>query len=39
MRRDETVSPSNFGHHWNHNGYTHCEMGAAMGEAILKLLK
>ncbi len=39
MWRDETVSPSNFGFHWNHNGYTHYEMGAGMGEAMLKLLK
>jgi alpha-galactosidase len=39
MWRDESVSPSNFGYHWNHNGYTHYEMGAGMGEAMLKLLK
>ncbi len=39
MWRDETVSPSNFGYHWNHNGYTHYEMGAGMGKAMLKLLK
>lgn len=39
MWRDETVSPSNFGYHWNHNGYTHYEMGAGMGEAMIKLLK
>lgn len=39
MWRDESVSPSNFGYHWNHNGYTHYEMGAAMGEAMLKLMK
>ncbi len=39
MWRDETVSPSSFGYHWNHNGYTHYEMGAAMGEAMLKLMK
>jgi alpha-galactosidase len=39
MWRDETVSPSNFGFHWNHNGPTHYEMGAAMGEAMLKLMK
>jgi alpha-galactosidase len=39
MWRDENVSPSNFGYHWNHNGYTHYEMGAGMGEAMLKLLK
>jgi hypothetical protein len=38
MWRDETVSPSNFGYHWNHNGYTHYEMCAGMGMAILKLL-
>jgi alpha-galactosidase len=39
MWRDETVSPSNFGYHWNHNGITHYDIGAGMGEAILKLLK
>lgn len=39
MWRAESVSPSNFGYHWNHNGYTHYEMGAAMGEAMLKLMK
>lgn len=36
--RDATVSPSNFGYHWNHNGYTHYELGARMGEAMLKLM-
>jgi hypothetical protein len=39
MWRDASISPSNFDFHWNHNGYTHYEMGAAMGEAMLKLLK
>jgi alpha-galactosidase len=39
MWREETVSPSNFGYHWNHNGYTHYEMGAGMGRAMLGLLK
>lgn len=39
MWRDESVSPSNFGYHWNHNGYTHYEMGAGLGEAMIKLLK
>lgn len=39
MWRDESVSPSNFGFHWNHNGITHYEMGAGMGEAMLKLMK
>ncbi len=39
MWRDASVSPSNFGFHWNHNGLTHYEMGADMGDAMLKLLK
>ena len=38
MWRDESISPSDFGFHWNHNGPTHYEMGAAMGEAMLKLM-
>ena len=36
--RDENVSPSNFGYHWNHNGITHYLMGEGMGEAMVKLL-
>lgn len=36
--RDEKISPSNFGYHWNHNGPTHYEIGHAMGEAMVKLL-
>ncbi|WP_395738579.1 sialate O-acetylesterase [Prosthecobacter sp.] len=39
MWRDQSISPSNFDFHWNHNGYTHYEMGAAMGESMLKLLQ
>jgi hypothetical protein len=39
MWRDASVSPSNFGYHWNHNGFTHYEIGAGMGEAMLKLMK
>lgn len=39
MWRDGSVSPSDFGYHWNHNGYTHYEIGAGMGDAMLKLLK
>jgi hypothetical protein len=37
--RDEKISPSNFGYHWNHNGPTHYEIGHAMGESMVKLLK
>lgn len=36
--RDATVSPSNFGYHWNHNGETHYLIGKAMGEGMIKLL-
>ncbi|WP_395748287.1 sialate O-acetylesterase [Prosthecobacter sp.] len=39
MWRERTVSPSNFDFHWNHNGFTHYEMGAEMGAAMLKMLK
>jgi hypothetical protein len=35
--QDKSVSPSGFGYHWNHNGVTHYQIGAAMGEAMLKL--
>lgn len=38
MWRDEKVSPSNFGYHWNHNGITHYLIGEGMGEAMVKLL-
>ncbi|WP_395744668.1 sialate O-acetylesterase [Prosthecobacter sp.] len=38
MWREKSVSPSNFDFHWNHNGYTHYEMGAGTGEAMLRLL-
>lgn len=37
--RDATVSPSNFGFHWNHNGETHYLIGEAMGNAMIILLK
>ena len=37
--RSPSVSPSNFGYHWNHNGITHYDIGAAMGKAMLKLMK
>lgn len=37
MYRDKSVSPSGFGYHWNHNGITHYEIGAGMGQAYLKL--
>ena len=39
MWRDEAVSPSNFGYHWNHNGYTHYEIGAGMGKVMVELLE
>jgi hypothetical protein len=35
--RDASISPSNFGYHWNHNGMTHYEIGIAMGEAMVEL--
>ena len=39
FRRDEKISPSNFGYHWSHNGPTHYDIGHAMGEAMVKLLE
>jgi len=36
--QDRSISPSGFGYHWNHNGITHYKIGAAMGEAMLKVL-
>ncbi|HSU67647.1 MAG TPA: sialate O-acetylesterase [Tepidisphaeraceae bacterium] len=39
MWRDASISPSRFDYHWNHNGYTHYEIGAGLGEAMVKLLK
>jgi len=36
--RDSTVSPSNFGYHWNHNGETHFLIGDAMGEGMETML-
>ncbi len=36
--RDETISPSKFGYHWNHNGPTHYEIGRSMGEGMVKLM-
>ncbi len=37
--RDEKISPSNFGYHWNHNGESHYLIGEAMGQAMVKLLE
>lgn len=37
--QDKSVSPSSFSHHWNHNGTTHYEIGQAMGQAMLELIK
>jgi hypothetical protein len=36
--RDSTVSPSNFGYHWNHNGESHFLIGGAMGQGVVSLL-
>jgi alpha-galactosidase len=36
--RDASVSPSNFGYHWNHNGESTYLNGRAMGRAMLKLV-
>jgi len=36
--RDEKISPSNFGYHWNHNGPTHYDLGHALGELMVKML-
>jgi len=37
--RDEKISPSNFGYHWNHNGESHYLIGEAMGQAMVKLIE
>jgi len=36
--RDGSVSPSNFGYHWSHNGETHFLIGDAMGQGMKDLL-
>ncbi len=36
--RDASVSPSNFGYHWNHNGESQYLNGKAMGENMVKML-
>ena len=36
--RDASVSPSNFGFHWNHNGESQYLNGTAMGEKMIELL-
>jgi alpha-galactosidase len=36
--RLSTVSPSNFGYHWNHNGESQFLNGTAMGQKMLELL-
>jgi len=37
--RDASVSPSNFGFHWNHNGESQFLNGTAMGEKMIELLE
>ena len=37
--RDASVSPSNFGYHWNHNGESQYLNGKAMGEKMLQILQ
>jgi hypothetical protein len=36
--RDASVSPSNFGYHWNHNGETEYLNGKAMGDQMVEML-
>ncbi len=36
--RDASVSPSNFGYHWNHNGESEYLNGKAMGEKMVGML-
>lgn len=36
--RDASVSPSNFGYHWNHNGESEYLNGKAMGEQMAEML-
>lgn len=36
--RDSDISPSNFGHHWNHNGQSYFDIGTSMGDAMVTLV-
>jgi len=36
--RDKSVSPSDFGYHWNHNGESQYLNGTAMGKKMIELL-
>jgi len=36
--RDASISPSNFGYHWNHNGESEYLNGKAMGEKMVEML-
>ena len=36
--RDASVSPSNFGFHWNHNGESQYLNGKAMGDKMAEML-
>jgi alpha-galactosidase len=36
--RDASVSPSNFGYHWNHNGESQFLNGTAMGRKMVEML-
>ena len=36
--RDASISPSDFGYHWNHNGESHFLLGDAMGRGMQNLL-
>jgi len=36
--RDASVSPSNFGYHWNHNGESQFLNGTAMGRKMVGML-
>ena len=36
--RDASVSPSNFGYHWNHNGESQFLNGTAMGKKMVEML-
>jgi Carbohydrate esterase, sialic acid-specific acetylesterase len=36
--RDASVSPSNFGYHWNHNGETEYLNGKTMGEKMVEMI-
>ena len=36
--RDASVSPSNFGYHWNHNGESQYLNGKAMGEKMAEMI-